>query len=408
MRLPPFVRGAGIGIAVGAVAGIGLATLLQQQRGRPAQLHAPSNSPVFKYGMPVSDVLREYDQFAVSFDTRLRNPRWVLERVTKDSSSGTGNRAAAAFVEDEGIDARFRNKLTDFQMSGYDRGHMAPAANHKGSQRALEETFKLTNISPQVGKGFNRDYWARFEHFVKKLTDTCEEVFVVTGPLYLPRLTRNGYSMGYSLIGEVPNLVAVPTHYFKVVLAESKSRNLLGAKQTVVGAFVCPNAPIDPDMPLTSFAVPLEALESASGLHFFPDYLTPPKRQALDAAALGWQREGRKRGRQAQEINFFLDQQPLSTQASSRLLAEPEKRKRGRPRKVVPSPEDDTTALETLKGGWGTLHVCDHVACRLPPPEFWKPPAERSASGPLPPVAGLAPGAPAILSGQGGGRANSV
>lgn len=48
----------------------------------------------------------------------------VLERVTKDSSSGTGNRAAAAFVEDEGIDARFRNKLTDFQMSGYDRGHM--------------------------------------------------------------------------------------------------------------------------------------------------------------------------------------------------------------------------------------------------------------------------------------------
>lgn len=40
--------------------------------------------------------------------------------------------------------------------------------------------------------------------------------------------------------------------------------------QTVVGAFVMPNAPIEPDMPLTSFAVPLEALESASGLRFFP------------------------------------------------------------------------------------------------------------------------------------------
>jgi hypothetical protein len=109
---------------------------------------------------------------------------------------------------------------------------------------------------------------------------------------------------------QVPNLVGVPTHFFKVVLAESKSRNLLGAKpvgatglhdraarpqsccacpqsgcpkhaqwtdvscgvitQTVVGAFVMPNAPIDPDMPLTSFTVPLEALESASGLRFFP------------------------------------------------------------------------------------------------------------------------------------------
>jgi DNA/RNA endonuclease G (NUC1) len=105
----------------------------------------------------------------------------------------------------------------------------------------------------------------------------------------------------------VPNLVGVPTHFFKVVLAESKSRNMFGAKpvggadvqtpgysntyvvpdlgdarahstliqcdvslQTVVGAFVMPNAPIDPDMPLTSFTVPLEALESASGLRFFP------------------------------------------------------------------------------------------------------------------------------------------
>lgn len=50
-----------------------------------------------------------------------------MERVTKESSSGAGNRAAAAFEEDEGIDARFRNKLTDFQLSGYDRGHMVRA-----------------------------------------------------------------------------------------------------------------------------------------------------------------------------------------------------------------------------------------------------------------------------------------
>lgn len=30
-----------------------------------------------------------------------------------------------------------------------------------------------------------------------------------------------------------------------------------------------------------------------------------------------------------QDFNFFLDQQPVSASASSRLLAEPEKRKRG-------------------------------------------------------------------------------
>ena len=32
----------------------------------------------------------------------------------------------------------------------------APAGDHKGSQKAMDETFSLTNISPQVGQGFNR------------------------------------------------------------------------------------------------------------------------------------------------------------------------------------------------------------------------------------------------------------
>mmetsp|Transcript_1435 Transcript_1435/g.4274 ORF Transcript_1435/g.4274 Transcript_1435/m.4274 type:complete len:410 (-) Transcript_1435:16-1245(-) len=379
MRLPfisPGLRLTGIGLAVGAVAGAGIATILYEDKRRRQPVRQGSGSgsgPVFKYGAPVADVLRQYDQFGVLWDTRLRNPRWVLERVTKETSSGAGNRANVLFEEDSGIDVRFRNRLTDFQMSGYDRGHMAPAADHKGSQRALEQTFTLTNISPQVGKGFNRDYWARFEHFVKGLTNTCEEVFVVTGPLFLPKLTSRGYTMAYPMIGEVPNLVAVPTHFFKVVLAESKERNLLGAKPVVVGAFVMPNNSINPDTPLTAFSVPLESLESASGLRFFPEFLTPPRRAALDAAALGWQRDGRKAGRNVQESNFFLDSQPVSVLPAARLLEEPAKKKRGRPRKErAPAPEDETPVVDTLKGGWGTIHVCDHTVCNLPREEFWK------------------------------------
>jgi endonuclease G len=50
------------------------------------------------------------------------------------------------------------------------RGHLAAAAGHKDSQRAMDETFKLCNVSPQVGAGFNRDYWVgldtTFHHHV--------------------------------------------------------------------------------------------------------------------------------------------------------------------------------------------------------------------------------------------------
>ena len=180
----------------------------------------------------------------------------------------------------------------------------APAANHKDSAESMLETFALSNISPQVGRGFNRDYWARFERFVQLMTRSCDDVYVVTGPLYLPTPTPSGYMMQHPMIGEVhpccaptcilqavimptvdmhgagvlmgivllpagqpPRMVAVPTHFFKVVLAERSVTADDGSASTkaVLGAFVLPNAHLQPDIPLTAFSVPLLSLEEAAG-----------------------------------------------------------------------------------------------------------------------------------------------
>ena len=51
--------------------------------------------------------------------------------------------------------------------------------------------------SPSQG----RDYWARFERFVKQMTDVADDVFIVTGPLYVPQLTPQGYIMQHPMIG---------------------------------------------------------------------------------------------------------------------------------------------------------------------------------------------------------------
>lgn len=53
-------------------------------------------------------------------------------------------------MEDRELSPRFRAKLTDYRGSGFDRGHMAPASNHKESQEGMNQTFQLSNISPQV------------------------------------------------------------------------------------------------------------------------------------------------------------------------------------------------------------------------------------------------------------------
>ncbi|KAK9821107.1 hypothetical protein WJX81_006169 [Elliptochloris bilobata] len=244
---------------------------------------------------------------------RLRNPRWVLERISKERSGGDAQRKNVEFYEDAGLEPRFRSRLTDFRGSGYDRGHLAPAANYKGSQDAMTNTFVLSNISPQVGKGFNRDYWARFERFIKQLTHTCDDVYVLTGPLYLPQRTPQGYMMQHPMIGVAPRLVAVPTHFFKAVLAEKRGAG--GVERALVGAWVLPNAPIEQDTPLMAFTVPIDALEDAAGMPLFPKFLDDERRGALDEAALEVQGAGRRelqalRGRGAALPPPLLEQPP--------------------------------------------------------------------------------------------------
>lgn len=55
-----------------------------------------------------------------------------------------------------------------------------PAADAKISQQAMDETFYLSNIAPQVGDGFNRHYWAYLEDFCRRLTSNFEDVYIFT------------------------------------------------------------------------------------------------------------------------------------------------------------------------------------------------------------------------------------
>lgn len=222
---------------------------------------------LFKYGFPgpVAD-LAARQAFVSNFDRRLRNPHWVAEHITPESlARRDGDRKSSVFVEDGAIPEKFRAKLKDYFRSGYDRGHQVPAADCKWSQAAMNETFFLSNMCPQVGEGFNRDYWAHFEDFCRRLTTRYPSVRIVTGPLYLPKRdpADGKWYVKYEVIGNPPN-VAVPTHFYKVIFAEDGR----DGGNVALGAFVLPNAKIPNDKPLTDFEVPLEVVERASGLEF--------------------------------------------------------------------------------------------------------------------------------------------
>lgn len=220
----------------------------------------------YKYGFPgpIHD-LEKRSSFISCYDRRTRIPYWVIEHITKDSIKSTQgvDRKKSVFKEDENIPLKFRARLRDYFRSGYDRGHNVPAADAKFNQLAMDETFYLTNVSPQVGDGCNRDYWAHFEDFARRLTKKYDGVRIMTGPLFLPKKNPqnpNKYKVEYEMIGSPPN-IAVPTHFFKLIVGETN-----GSKDIAVGAFVIPNEPVDNATPLTTFQVPVDVLERSSGL----------------------------------------------------------------------------------------------------------------------------------------------
>jgi endonuclease G len=198
--------------------------------------------------------------YVLAYEGRIRHASWVYEELTAESLKGETERAEFDFMEDPLIPAHLRASKSDYRRSGFDRGHLSPAANARSSPQTMKDTFYLSNISPQHPQ-LNRKYWVKLERHVREMTKTYAKVYVITGPLFIPEMDKedgNKY-VRYQVIGE--NNVAVPTHYFKVIYGKKDNT-------VVTEAYVIPNQPIDKDPPLKKFAVTLDKVEKAAGLTF--------------------------------------------------------------------------------------------------------------------------------------------
>ncbi|XP_054267602.1 endonuclease G, mitochondrial-like isoform X1 [Macrosteles quadrilineatus] len=219
---------------------------------------------IMKYGFPSLDNVRSLDDYVLAYDRRNRVAAWVFEHLTAESvkKNDQVDRSKCEFTEDKSIHEYFRSRNSDYKGSGFDRGHLAAAGNHRVCQRHVEQTFLLSNMAPQVGVGFNRDSWNKLEQHVRRLTRIYPNVYVCTGPLYLPKTESDGkLYIRYQVIGT--SHVAVPTHFFKIVVME------LHDKKLHMEAYVMPNQKIADNTPLNVFMVPPESIERASGLLFF-------------------------------------------------------------------------------------------------------------------------------------------
>lgn len=111
--------------------------------------------------------------------------------------------------------------LEDYKKSGYDKGHLCPAADMAFNPKAMSETFYLSNMSPQY-PSFKRGVWKKLEELVRKWAIQEDSLYVVTGPIFID----NKGSIG-------PDKVTVPGFYYKVIYDLTGDKKMIG--------FIMPN-----------------------------------------------------------------------------------------------------------------------------------------------------------------------
>jgi len=140
----------------------------------------------------------------LAHDPVRKTPIWVAERVTAEkATSAVVPREGGSFRIDPGLKKGKRTGLSDYRKSGYDRGHMAPAADMHWEKQATIECFYLSNVVPQVGKKMNQGIWKALEERARTWAIDRGELFIYTGPIYDGGITK---TIGKNKVGPFPRL----------------------------------------------------------------------------------------------------------------------------------------------------------------------------------------------------------
>ena len=191
----------------------------------------------------------EHTGYTLSYREEYEVPEWVAYELTREEVTTLAVERKDNFREDKTVSTGSAT-LQDYKKSGYDRGHMAPAADFRWSAEAMDDTFYLSNMCPQT-HAFNSGIWSDLESAIRSMAYEDGSIYVVTGPV----LTDGPYDT----IGE--NKVAVPSYFYKVVLDYSEPT------LKAIG-FILPHE--NSKNPLSYFAVTVDEVEERTGLDFFP------------------------------------------------------------------------------------------------------------------------------------------
>lgn len=178
----------------------------------------------------------------------------LTERQIRGRQSRTDNYRKDPLVIENPVEA------SDYRRSGFDRGHLVPAADMKQNYVAMSESFFMTNMTPQR-PGFNRGIWQSLERLTRKLVLSQGTAQVVTAPVLkagLPKLKK---------------AISIPEKFYKIIFWPDKKLML---------AFLIPNQSQSGLKP-SDFQVTVDEIEQVTGLDFF-SYLSDSLEEELEGS----------------------------------------------------------------------------------------------------------------------------
>ena len=196
-----------------------------------------------------------YTGHTVYFDSSCHWPACVVFVLDESRLNGTAERSDR-FVADDTVRGCLQPDA--YAGSGFHRGHLAPAADMKWSQQAMDESFIMTNICPQH-PSLNEGGWALLEDKCREWVRRDSVLVIFAGPVPDEKLQRIGNDS-----------IFVPNRFFKVVVAP-------GAQPMRALAFVYPNGPCKRS--LAEYASTIDEVEQLTGIDFLKLFSTQFQQQ---------------------------------------------------------------------------------------------------------------------------------
>ena len=188
------------------------------------------------------EIVVEHLGYTSSFNYQNLIPNWVAYELTAEEVQGN-IKGKDTFSSDPKLKGKQPTRVDYKNDLQWDKGHMAPRADMKWSEKAYEESFYFSNICPQ-DHFFNSGDWNQLENKVRKMAVKYGNVYIICGPI----ITTNKYGK----LGEVG--VVIPDMFFKALLIYNDDRHEYSSI-----AFIMPNE--QKDQPLKTYSVTVDVLE---------------------------------------------------------------------------------------------------------------------------------------------------